>query len=99
MLEGELDDNEMLLFEVVSALLNENEDDEGNIAALDEQVDARALRIERAKGRIEARKKAIMSLMDSAGETTLKLPEATLSLRTLKARPKVVTRLSCLTSS
>jgi hypothetical protein len=85
MLEGETE-----LFEVVRALLNENETDDGIIAALDEQVDARAIRIERAKARIEARKKAIMSLMDSAGETSLKLPEATLSLRALKARPKVV---------
>jgi hypothetical protein len=84
MLEGETE-----LFEVVRALLDENENDEGNIAALDEQVDARAIRIERAKARIEARKRAIMSLMDSAGETSLKLPEATLSLRTLKPRPKV----------
>lgn len=84
-LEGETN-----LFEIVSALLAQNEDDEGTIAALDEQVDVRAVRIERAKMRIEARKKAIMSLMDSAQETRLKLPEATLSLRTLKARPKVI---------
>lgn len=84
MLEGETE-----LFEVIRALLDENENDDGIIAALDEQVDARAIRIERAKGRIEARKKAIMSLMDSAHETTLRLPEATLSLRTLKARPTV----------
>jgi hypothetical protein len=85
MLEGETG-----LFEVVSALLEENENDDGMIAALDAQVDARAIRIERAKARIEARKRAIMSLMDSAHETTLRLPEATLSLRTLKARPKVL---------
>jgi hypothetical protein len=44
MLEGETD-----LFEVVRALLNENEDDDGTIAALDKQVDDRAIRIERAK--------------------------------------------------
>lgn len=85
MIEGETE-----LFEVVSALLAENEDDDGLITALDEQVDVRSIRIERAKARIEARKKAIISLMDSVRETTLKLPEATLSLRTLKARPKVV---------
>lgn len=84
MLEGETE-----LFEVIRALLDENENDDGIIAALDEQVDARAIRIERAKGRIEARKKAIMSLMDSARETTLRLPEATLSLRTLRPRPTV----------
>lgn len=85
MLEGETE-----FFEVVRALLDENENDDGTIAALDAQVDARAIRIERAKARIEARKKAIMSLMDSAGEKSLKLPEATLSLRTIAPRLKVV---------
>lgn len=84
MLEGE-----SAFFEIVSQLLAENEDDEGIIEALDAQVDARAIRIERAKARIEARKTAICRLMDCAGETKLKLPEATLSLRTLLPRPKV----------
>jgi hypothetical protein len=84
MLEGETS-----LHEVVSQLLAENEDDEGIVNALDAQVDARAIRIERAKARIEGRKNAISALMDCAQETTLKLPEATLSLRTLKPRPKV----------
>lgn len=85
MLEGETG-----LHELVSRLLADNEDDEGTIASLDEQVDVRAIRIERAKARIEARKSAIASLMDCAQETSLKLPEATLSLRTLQPRPKVV---------
>jgi hypothetical protein len=84
MLEGETD-----LFEIVGRLLNENEDDDGIIAALDEQIDARAIRIERAKARIDARKRAISALMDCAQETTLRLPEATLSLRTLRPSPKV----------
>lgn len=83
-LEGETD-----LFEVVSLLLAANEDDEGTIGALDAQVDARAIRIERAKARIETRKKAIISLMDCAQERTLRLPEATLSIRTLFPKPKV----------
>lgn len=77
------------LLEVVRQLLNDNEDDEGQIAALDEQIDVRSIRRERAEQRIEGRKKAIASLMDCAAETTLKLPEATLSLRTLKPRPTV----------
>lgn len=85
MLEGETS-----LHEVVSRLLAENEDDEGIIAAIDEQVTARGIRMERAEKRIEARKAAIASLMDCAQETSLKLPEATLSLRTLKGRPKIV---------
>lgn len=85
MLEGET-----TLHEVVSQLLAEIEDDEGMIADLDEQVARRGIRMERAEKRIEARKAAIASLMDCAQETSLKLPEATVSLRTLKSRPKVV---------
>lgn len=84
MLEGET-----ALLDVISLLLAENEDDEGIISALDTQIDERGLRIERAKARIDKRKTAIISLMDCAAETSLKLPEATLSLRTLKPRPKV----------
>jgi len=84
MLEGESP-----FLEVVRALLNANEADEGTIKALDEQIEARRLRKERAKYRIERRKATIGSLMDCARLTKLALPEATLSLRTLKARPKV----------
>lgn len=89
-LKADMIEGETSLHEVVSQLLAENEDDEGAILALDAQVDARSIRIERAKARIEGRKKAIASLMDCAQETSLKLPEATVSLRTLRGRPKVV---------
>lgn len=85
MLEGETE-----LLEVVRALLNANEDDEGVILSLDGQIADRKTRKERAEARIESRKKAISALMDCAAETSLKLPEATLSLRTLQPRPKVV---------
>lgn len=85
MLEGETSLNE-----IVSALLAANEDDEGIIAALDAQVDVRAARKERLGNRIDARKKAIASLMDCARITKLPLPEATISLRTLQPRPKIV---------
>lgn len=85
MLEGETGLNE-----IVSRLLADNEDDEGTIAALDAQIDVRAIRKERLGNRIEARKKAIGSLMDCARITKLPLPEATISLRTLKPRPKIV---------
>lgn len=88
-LKADMLEAETSLHDVVSQLLAENEDDEGTIAALDAQVDARSIRIERAKARIEGRKKAIASLMDCAQETTLKLPEATISLRTLKSRPQI----------
>ena len=85
MLEGET-----RLNEIVSALLSANEDDEGIIANLDAQIDVRAVRQQRIEARIDARKKAIASLMDCAALTKLPLPEATLSLRTLKGRPKIV---------
>lgn len=84
MIEGET-----TLVDVVRALLEANEEDEGLIPALDEQVEARKARKDRAKLRIERRKAAIASLMDVARLTKLPLPEATLSLRTLQPRAKV----------
>jgi hypothetical protein len=84
-LEGESDLNE-----IVSALLAENEDDEGMIEAIKGQITVRRERIGRLENRIDARKRAITSLMDCARITKLPLPEATVSLRTLAPRPKVV---------
>ena len=85
MLEGETD-----LFGIVRRLLNDNEDDEGKIAALKQQVEDRKARKDRAEHRIEKRKEAIASLMEAAQLAKLPLPEATLSLRRLEPRPKVV---------
>lgn len=85
MIEGET-----TMFEVCRRLLDDCETDDGIILALDEQIDARKSRKDRAKTRIERRKAAITSLMDSAFLTKLALPEATLSLRTIQPRPKVV---------
>jgi len=84
-LEGETELNE-----IVSILLAENEDDEGNIAQVKTQIETRRERIARFERRIETRKNAIVSLMDTAGIQKLPLPEATVSLRTLLPRPKVV---------
>lgn len=78
------------LFEVISGLLDDNESDDGLIEALETQIGIRQTRKERAKARIDRRKAAISSLMDCAQTTSIKLPEATLSLRVLKSRPKVV---------
>jgi hypothetical protein len=83
-LEGETE-----LTEIVSALLAENEDDEGMIEGIKAQLTARKERKERFENRIEARKKAIASLMDCAALTKLPLPEATVSLRTLPSRVKI----------
>jgi hypothetical protein len=83
-LEGETELNE-----IVSALLAENEDDEGMIEGVKKQIAERRERIERYERRIEARRNAIISLMDTAQITKLALPEATISLRTLQPAPKV----------
>jgi len=85
MLEGETD-----LFSIARRLLNANEDDDGIIEALELQIGDRNVRKDRAKLRIERRKIALTSLMDSARITKLPLPEATVSLRTLPPRAKVV---------
>jgi hypothetical protein len=83
-LEGETELNE-----IVSELLAENEDDEGMIAQIKAQIELRRERIARFERRIEARRNAIVSLMDTAQITKLPLPEATISLRTLLPSPKV----------
>lgn len=83
-LEGETDLNE-----IVSLLLAENEDDEGTIAAVKAQIDIRRERIARFERRIETRRNAVTSLMETAQIVKLPLPEATVSLRTLGPRPKV----------
>lgn len=83
-LEGETELNE-----IVSMLLAESEDDEGMIAQVKEQIAVRKERIARFERRIETRRSAIISLMDTAHLTKLPLPEATVTLRTLRAAPKV----------
>lgn len=80
-LEGETD-----LFELARKLLDGIEADEGQKAALAEQMDARKVRRDRCDSRIKARREAIMALMESAGIDKLPLPEATLSLRTTDAK-------------
>lgn len=83
-LEGETE-----LCEIVSLLLDENEDDEGMIGAVKAQIEVKRERIARFERRVDARRNAIVSLMDTAQITKLPLPEATVTLRTLGPRPKV----------
>jgi hypothetical protein len=82
-------EGETQLTEIVSILLAENEDDEGNIGQIKGQIETRRERIARFERRIDTRRNAIVSLMDTAQITKLPLPEATISLRTLGCRPKV----------
>lgn len=82
-LEGETD-----LFELSRRLLNGIEADEGDAAALKEQMDARKARADRCKHRIEARRQALRALMECAQLDKLPLPEATITLR--KLAPKAI---------
>ena len=83
-LEGETE-----LCEIVSMLLAENEDDEAMVRGIKDQMDFRRERIARLERRIDTRKNAIVSLMDTAQTTKLPLPEATVTVRTLRPSPKV----------
>jgi hypothetical protein len=82
-------EGETALTEIVSALLAENEEDEGSINQVKAQVKSRRERIARFERRIDARRNAIISLMDTAMLTKLPLPEATVTVRTLRPAPKV----------
>lgn len=75
-LEGQTD-----LFEWVRRLLGKIEEDEGNVAALKEQIADRTARKSRAEQRIETTREAIKALLDCARLDKLVLPEATLSVR------------------
>lgn len=75
-LEGETD-----LFEWVRRLLAKIEEDEGNVAALKEQIGDRNVRKARAEARIETTREALKALLDCARLDKLVLPEATLSVR------------------
>lgn len=83
-LEGETD-----LFEVARKLLDGMEADEGDKAALSEQIDARQTRKARADVRIKARREALAALMEAAHLDKLPLPEATVSLRKVSPKPIV----------
>lgn len=78
------------LHEYVGKLLSWNEDDEGVVNALAEQIDDRKARQERAKNRIAMRRDMIKALMEMAGIDKLALPEATVSKRPIAPKPIVV---------
>ena len=76
------------LHDYVGTLLSLNEDDEGVVNALAEQISDRKARQDRAKARIETRRDMIKALMEMAGIDKLVLPEATISKRDVA--PKVI---------
>lgn len=86
-LEGETD-----LFAMLSKLLSQVEDDEGQVAALKDQIETRRFRIAAAEARIDRARVMIGRLMDFAQQDKIVLPEATLSRRTVKAKLAVITK-------
>ncbi len=86
-LEGETD-----LFAMLSRLLAQVEDDEGQIAILKEQIDARKFRIAAAEARVARGRSMIGKLMDFAQQDKIVLPEATLSRRIVPAKLEVANK-------
>lgn len=80
-LEGQTD-----AFELIRHFLDRIERDEGDRAALTQQMEDRKVRRDRADKRIAAQRDAIMAVMECANLDKLALPEATLSLRETAAR-------------
>lgn len=87
-LRADMLEAETNLYEFASKLLASNEDDEGVVNALADQIDDRKARQERAKHRIAARREMLQALMDIAGIDKLALPEATVTKR--DGKPKLV---------
>lgn len=83
-LEGETD-----LFAMLSKLLAQVEDDEGAIASLKEQIEARRFRIASAEARVARGRAMIGKLMDFAQQDKIVLPEATISRRTVAAKLEI----------
>lgn len=83
-LEGETD-----LFAMLSKLLEQIEDDEGQVGALKYQIESRKHRIAAAEARIERARVMIGRLMDFAQRDKITLPEATLSRRTVNAKLEI----------
>jgi hypothetical protein len=81
MLEAESDLHPML-----EKLLWWIEQDEGNAAALKQQIDDRTERKRRFEARVAAKRDAVTALLDIAGLDKIQLPEATLSMRQLPAK-------------
>lgn len=96
MLREEIDDDQALwldtlqgetdVFEIVQHLLGENEEDAGIAVSLISQIQTRSDRLKRVNARIDRRKAVIIQAMKACGLTSIPLPEATVTLRTLPAK-------------
>jgi hypothetical protein len=85
MVEGETD-----IAKVCSRILAMIEEEEGKHAALTEQMAVRKERRDRCEARTDVLKGGLLRIMKAAMLHTLKLPEATLSVGTVKAKLSVV---------
>lgn len=85
MLEGETDINS-----ACSKILEMIETEEGHFQALTDQMSKRKSRRDAAEARIETLKAALQKIMGAGMVKLIKLPEATLSLRPVPARLKIV---------
>lgn len=85
MIDGETD-----IAKVCSRLLEMVEIEEGNIASLTTQMALRKERRDAAEARIDAIKEGIRKIMGAAMLPTLKLPEATIWVRPVAAKLKIV---------
>ena len=88
-LEGETD-----LYEITAKLLDQIEQDDGTIAALNTQIEDRQARKVRAGERVKANRTAIMALLECANLDKLTLPEATVSMRKVPPKPIVTDELN-----
>lgn len=73
-----------------SKILEMIETEEGNVKALTDQMATRKLRRDASEARIETLKAALQKIMGAGMVKTLKLPEATLSVRPVAAKLKIV---------
>jgi len=85
MLEGETDAHEVL-----RRLLNAVEREEGDKAALTEQMDARKARRDRCEGRIAQLRNGMAAVIRATGLPKVQLPEATLSVSDGKPKLSIV---------
>lgn len=85
MIEGETD-----AYGLVSRLLNGIEREEGDRAALTEQMEARKARRDRCDARIASLRGAMAAVVQATGLPKIALPEATVSVRDGKPKLSIV---------
>ncbi len=88
---ADLIDGETDFYEAVDAILEEIGELESFAAAVDERKKALDSRKTRLKNRSQSLRAALISALEVAGETTVKRPEATLTVKDTPASVEIVT--------